>query len=117
VAVADDITTLVAACRRSLFKGTSLSGDELRLCIDTLQYIAGGADGNVVTAPVLALQSALSTMFAAWAGAGTGDSSAVLAAQQAIVDPLTTAAVSAAATEVAPDVYANRDSVLDGRTS
>lgn len=108
-----DYTTVVAACRDALAHGTSLSGEELRLTIDVVQHAANALDSKAV-ATVTALSGALVTALAAWAADGAGDSSATYTAQEAILTPLRTAAVSAAAASI---TNSTADSVLDGRSA
>lgn len=98
-----DVATLAAACRRCLYNGTSLTGVEIRLCIDTLETLANTTESKAAaatttaSADAVALAAAIVTMFTAWAGVGAGDSSAIYTAQEAIVTPLKTAAVASAA--------------------
>ncbi len=99
MSLSTDVATLAAACRRCLANGSSFTGAEIRLCIDTLETLANTTEAKAVTA-VGALSSALVTALAAWLAVGTGNGSTVYTAQEAILTPLRTAAVAAAAASV-----------------
>lgn len=108
-----DYIQVVTDCRTALAKGGSLSGEQLRRVIDVVQHAANTLDSKAVSA-VSALSSALVTALAAWNADGTGDSSATYTAQEAILTPLRTAAVAAAAASRTDITAVSRD---DGRDS
>ncbi len=111
MAVSTDVATLAAACRRCLANGTSFTGAEIRLCIDTLETLANTTDSKAV-ATVTAWAAAQVTALAAWTACGAGDSSAVYTTQSALLITARAAAVTAAAASVT-DVTANDQT--DGR--
>lgn len=106
MSVSTDVATLAAACRRCLANGTSFTGAEIRLCIDTLQTLANTTEAKASAAAItasadaVALAAALVTALAAWTGDGAGDSSGTYTAQEAILTPLKVAAVASAAAAV-----------------
>lgn len=111
--VSADYTTVVTNCRNALAVGGSLSGDDLIQVIDVVQHAANTLDSQGVTA-VTALSDALVTALAAWNADGAGDSSATYTAQEAILTPLRTAALSAVAATITNITASN---ALDGRSA
>ncbi len=103
MSLSTDVATLAAACRRCLANGTSFTGAEIRLCIDTLETMANTTDSKAVAttttakADAIALAAALVTALAAWDGAGAGDSSSIYTTQEAILTPLKLAVVASTA--------------------
>lgn len=109
--VSADYTTVITNCRNALDKGGSLYGKDLVKIIDVVQDAANTLDSKGVAA-VTALSGALVTALAAWTAVGAGDSSAVYTAQEAILTPLRTAAISAAAASI---TNVTASDALDGR--
>lgn len=108
-----DYAAVVTTCRNALARGDSVRGEDLRKVIDVVEHAANTLDSKALAA-VTALSSALVTALAAWDAAGAGDSSAVYTAQEAILTPLRTAALTAAAAS-RTDITVNNS--LDGRSS
>jgi len=106
MSLSTDVATLAAAVRRGLANGSSLTGVELRLLIDTLETLANTTESKSVTAvgtvstDTTALSAALVTALAAWTAVGAGDSSTVYTTQEAILTPLRVALVASAAAAV-----------------
>lgn len=108
-----DYTAVVSACRTALARGDSIRGEDLRKVIDVVQHAANTLDSKALAA-VTALSGALVTALAAWNAVGAGDSSATYTAQEAILTPLRTAALTAAAAS-RTDITA--DNSVDGRSA
>jgi len=107
-----DYIQVVTDCRTALANGGYLSGEQLRRVIDVVEHAANTLDSKALSA-VTALSGALVTALAAWAAVGAGNSSAVYTAQEAILTPLRTAALTAAAAS-RTDIST---SAQDGRSS
>ena len=120
-----DYARVVAACRRCLAHGTSLSGDEIRLVIDVVEHGANAIDGvadiSAANDAVVALEAVLVTQMGLWNDAGAGDSSTVYTtALAALATPRANAVTLAAAALAAcpaaiTDITA--DDMADGRSA
>lgn len=108
-----DYTTVVTRARAALASGGHLAGEDLRLVIDVVQDAANTLDSKALAA-VTALSGALVTALAAWNAVGAGNSSATYAAQEAILTPLRTAALTAAGATI---TNITADNKSDGRTA
>ncbi len=113
MSLSTDVAALAAAARRGLNNGSSLTGVELRLLIDTLQTLANTTESKA-SATAVALEALLVTHIANWVAVGTGDSAAVRATAITALATPRTAAVAAAAASV---TNVTVDDKIDGRTA
>ncbi len=113
MSVSTDVATLVAACRRGLANGSSLTGVELRLCIDTLQTLANTTESKGSAAAV-ALEALLVTHFGVLVADGASPT-------QGHVNAMVTACATPRATAVSASAASVTDvtvsDILDGRSA
>jgi hypothetical protein len=97
-ATSANYATVIAACRRCLANGTSLTGSEIQLVIDVVQH----GSSNERDAAADALEALLVTHIALWVAVGAGDTSTVRTnAVAALVAPRAAAIAGAAITDIA----------------
>ncbi len=111
MSVSTDVATVVAACRRGLANGSSLTGVELRLCIDTLQTLANTTESKG-SAAAIALEALLVTHLAIWNAAKAGATASEYAAAVAALATPRATALTASAASVTNVTVSN---ILDGR--